>query len=76
MGSTNAAKEILLNAGIILAVGTLFAVVAQRIKLPDVAVFLIVGIGLGPGALGWDDFSGRQRVQSDHPDFRRLLSSV
>ncbi|PKU25625.1 cation:proton antiporter [Telmatospirillum siberiense] len=53
MGSTEAAKEILLNVGIILAVGTFFAVVAQRIKLPDVAIYLLVGIALGPGMLGW-----------------------
>lgn len=53
MGSTEAAKDILLNAGVILAVGTLFAVVAQRIKVPDVAIYLLVGIALGPGMLGW-----------------------
>jgi cell volume regulation protein A len=55
MGSTEAAKEVLLSIGTILAVGTLFAVVAQKVKMPDVAIFLIVGIGLGPGGLDWID---------------------
>ena len=46
------AQHTLLSCGLILAIGTLAAFVAQKIKVPDVAVFLIAGIALGPHALG------------------------
>jgi hypothetical protein len=36
--------------GLILAVGTLAALLAQRIRIPDVAIFLISGIAVGPHA--------------------------
>jgi cell volume regulation protein A len=47
------AKHTLLSGGLILAVGTITGLCAQKIKIPDVAVLLIVGILLGPEALGW-----------------------
>jgi cell volume regulation protein A len=50
--SIEIARQILLSCGFILAVGTLAALVAQKIRIPDVAVFLIAGIVLGPHALG------------------------
>lgn len=46
------AQHTLLSCGLILAVGTLAAFVAQKIKVPDVAIFLIAGIALGPHVLG------------------------
>src|ERR1700741_2619886 len=46
------AKNTLLSCGLILAIGTLAALVAQKIRVPDVAIFLIAGIALGPHALG------------------------
>jgi cell volume regulation protein A len=46
------AQHTLLSCGLILAIGTLAAFVAQRIRVPDVAIFLIAGIALGPHALG------------------------
>ncbi|MFA5941217.1 MAG: sodium:proton antiporter [Sinimarinibacterium sp.] len=46
-----AAKELLYAFGIILAAGTLGGVLAKRLKVPDVAVFLLVGIALGPEIL-------------------------
>jgi cell volume regulation protein A len=46
------AQHTLLACGLILAIGTLAAFVAQKIAVPDVAVFLIAGIALGPHALG------------------------
>jgi potassium/hydrogen antiporter len=49
------AKHTLLACGLILAVGTLAGLLAQRIRIPDVAVFLVVGIALGPRALGLID---------------------
>ena len=39
-------------AGSILAVGTSAALLAQKIRIPDVAVFLVAGIAIGPHALG------------------------
>src|SRR5262249_47819575 len=49
--SIEIAKHTLLSCGLILAIGTLAAFVAQRIRIPDIAVFLLVGIAIGPHAL-------------------------
>jgi cell volume regulation protein A len=46
------AQHTLLSCGLILAVGTLAAFVAQKIRIPDVAVFLVAGILLGPQTTG------------------------
>jgi potassium/hydrogen antiporter len=42
----------LLSGGLILAIGTIAGVLAQRMEIPDVAVFPIVGMVIGPAALG------------------------
>ena len=42
--SIEIAKHTLLSCGLILAIGTLAGLLAQKIRIPDVAVFLIVGI--------------------------------
>jgi cell volume regulation protein A len=49
------AKHVLLVFGIILAVGTCFGVVARKLRVPDVVVFLIAGVLLGPGVAGLVD---------------------
>jgi potassium/hydrogen antiporter len=49
------AKHTLMSAGLILAVGTVTGLVAQRAKIPDVALFLVVGVLIGPAALGLID---------------------
>ena len=41
----------MLSCGLILAIGTLAAFVAQRIRIPDVAIFLLAGIAIGPHGL-------------------------
>jgi len=46
------AKHTLMSGGVLLAVGTLTGFVAQKIKVPDVALFLLVGILIGPAVLG------------------------
>ena len=46
------AKHTLLSGGLILAIGTLTGLLAQKIKVPDVALFLVVGILIGPEVLG------------------------
>jgi potassium/hydrogen antiporter len=50
--SIEIAKHTLLSCGLILAIGTITGLLAQKIKIPDVAVFLIVGMLVGPEALG------------------------
>jgi cell volume regulation protein A len=50
--SASIAQHTLLACALILSVGTLAAFVAQKIRVPDVAIFLIAGIALGPHALG------------------------
>jgi cell volume regulation protein A len=51
-GSIEIARHTLLSCGIVLAIGTVAAFLAQRIKIPDVALFLIAGLAIGPQALG------------------------
>ena len=49
------AKHTLMAGGIVLAIGVLTGFVAQKIKIPDVALLLIVGMAIGPQALGLID---------------------
>jgi cell volume regulation protein A len=49
------ARHTLLSGGLILAIGTITGFVAQKIKIPDVPLFLIVGMAIGPQALGLVD---------------------
>src|SRR6201992_796608 len=53
--SIEIAKHTLLACGLILAIGTLAAFVAQKIRIPDVAIFLVAAILVGPQALGLVD---------------------
>ena len=53
--SIEIAKHTLLSCGLILAIGTLAGFLAQKIRIPDVAVFLVIGIAIGPQALGLVD---------------------
>ena len=53
--SIEIAKHTLLSFGLVLGVGTVTALLAQKIRIPDVALFLIVGIAIGPQALGLID---------------------
>jgi cell volume regulation protein A len=51
------AKHDLLNFGIILAVGTGLGVIARRLRMPDVVIFLIGGMLVGPGMAGLVDIA-------------------
>jgi len=53
--SVEAAKHVLWLMAIILAAGTAFGVLARKLRAPDVAVFLIAGILLGPSCAGLVD---------------------
>src|SRR5438105_6102684 len=53
--SIEIAKHTLVSCGLILATGTITGLLAQKIKIPDVAVFLIVGMLIGPDVLGLID---------------------
>lgn len=55
--SIEIAKHTLVSCGLILAIGTVTAFLAQKIRIPDVALFLIVGIAIGPQALGLIDIA-------------------
>lgn len=46
------AKHTLLAGGVVLAVGIVTGFVAQKIKVPDIALFLLVGMAIGPEMLG------------------------
>ena len=47
-----AANHLLLIAGIILAAGSVCGIVARRVKAPDVVLFILTGIVLGPELVG------------------------
>ena len=59
--SIEIAKQTLLSCGLILAIGTIAAFAAQKIRIPDVAAFLVAGIAIGPQALGLID------IKADSP---------
>lgn len=50
--STELAAQAMMNVGVILASGAVAAVVAKRIAVPDIVLFLLTGILLGPELLG------------------------
>ena len=56
------AKHTLMSAGLILAAGTVTGLVAHRIKIPDVALFLVVGMLIGPAALGLIDIKANSAL--------------
>jgi cell volume regulation protein A len=53
--SIDIAKHTLLSCGLVLTIGTLIGFLARKIRIPDVALFLIVGMLIGPQALGLVD---------------------
>ena len=55
LASIEIAKHTLLVGGIILALGTISGLFAQKAKIPDVAVFPIIGMAIGPHGLGLID---------------------
>ena len=55
------AKHVLLVCGLILAVGTITGLLAQKLGIPDVAVFLVAGMLIGPEVLGLVD------IKADSP---------
>lgn len=53
--SLEIARHTLLSCGLILTIGILTGLLAQKTKIPDVALFLIAGMVLGPETLGLID---------------------
>jgi cell volume regulation protein A len=53
--SIEIAKHVLLAFGIVLALGTTAGALARKLRIPDVVIFLVLGMILGPGAVGWVD---------------------
>jgi cell volume regulation protein A len=54
-GTVELAKHVLMVFGVILASGALSGLLAQKIKVPDVVVFLLTGMLLGPSVVGLVD---------------------
>jgi cell volume regulation protein A len=50
--SIDLAKHVLLSGGVVLAAGILSGFAAQKLRVPDVVVLLLVGILIGPASLG------------------------
>jgi potassium/hydrogen antiporter len=60
--SLELAKHALLMFGAILAVGTLSGLIAQLAKIPDVVVFLLIGMLIGPGMMGLVDIKADSTI--------------
>lgn len=60
--SLELAKHALLVFGIILAVGTFSGLLARLVRVPDVVVFLLVGMLVGPSVLGLVDIRADSAV--------------
>jgi len=60
--SLELAKHVLLMFGIVLAVGTLSGLIARLARIPDVVVFLLVGMLLGPSVLGMVDIKADSSI--------------
>jgi cell volume regulation protein A len=60
--SLELAKHTLLLFGIILGIGTFSGLLARLAKVPDVVVFLLVGMLIGPGVLGLVDIKADSTV--------------
>lgn len=56
------AKHLLGVLSVVLAAGIGGGVIAKAVRMPDVALFLLVGLLLGPSALGWVDISASSSV--------------
>ena len=52
MASIEIAKHVLLNFALILGAGMISALLSRKLKIPDVVLFLLAGIVLGPGMTG------------------------
>ncbi|MEI7456462.1 MAG: sodium:proton antiporter [Nitrosomonadales bacterium] len=60
--SLEVAKHTLLLFGIVLALGTFSGLLARLVRVPDVVVFLLVGMLIGPGVLGFVDIKADSTV--------------
>ncbi len=56
------ARHTLLLFGIILGLGTLSGLLARLVRVPDVVIFLLVGMLIGPGAIGLVDIKADSAV--------------
>ena len=74
--SIELAKHVLMVFGLILMLGTFCGLLARLTKVPDVVVFLLVGMLIGPGVLGWVDIKADFDHQPADPDLRLQLHPV
>lgn len=56
------AKHTLLIFGIILGIGTFSGLLARMARVPDVVVFLLIGMLIGPGMLGFVDIKADSTI--------------
>jgi cell volume regulation protein A len=55
--------ELILVAGALLAAGVVASIVADRLRLPALVLFLGVGMAIGTDGLGWIDFEDYERAR-------------
>ena len=56
--------ELILVAGALLAAGLLASLIARRVRLPGLVLFLAIGMLLGTDGLGWIDFNNYELAQT------------
>jgi cell volume regulation protein A len=49
------AKATLLMVSVVMSLGVVAALLADRIRIPDVPILLMIGMAAGPAGLGWVD---------------------
>lgn len=47
------AKQALAQFGLLILAGSMTSLLSRAIKVPDVVIFLLVGMAMGPAGLGW-----------------------
>ncbi len=65
--SVEIARHTLMSGGLILALGTISGLIADKLRIPDVSIFLLIGMVIGPEALGLID------VKADSALYQILL---
>ena len=56
------AKHAMMVFGLILMLGTVSGLLARLTKVPDVVIFLLAGMAVGPTGFGWVDIAANSEL--------------
>jgi cell volume regulation protein A len=57
-------EQLILVAGALLAAGILASLLANRVRIPGLALFLGLGMAIGSDGLGWIDFNNYELART------------